>query len=178
MLRRMSASPNNDGLQILLDRLPPASVLIGLGTAVAAGGVVLFFGGSSFLLRMLGIPILSTGTATLAFGVLKTRSARRLIRLQRAELVASSDADAEQVEALLNDGTGRSVETIAGALSMERDAVVRALGVLQRAGRVDEDLDLEEGTFTYRLEPEVGSADGGDPGAHRSLGERLRELDG
>lgn len=173
----MPAPPREDGLEALLDRLPPALVMMGVGAGVAACGGWLFFGAGSFLLNVLGIPVLSMGLATATLGGLKTTTARRLARLHRAEVEALVDEDAQRVCDLLGPSAGRSVQEIADALEMDRDDVVRALGNLQRAGRVDEDVDLETGTFTYRLDPDAAPREGVDPHGHRSLGDRLSEID-
>ena len=145
--------------------------------AFAVGGGLLFFGAGSFLLNVLGIPVLSIGLATATFGGLKTSTARRLARLQRAELEAVVDDAARRVQDLLTHDEGRSVQDIADALSMDRDDVVRALGNLQRVGRVDEDVDLQTGNFTYRLDPDVVPREGVDPEGHRSLNDRLNEIE-
>ncbi len=166
-----------DGLQDLLAKLPPAGVLMLAGTSITAAGGWLFFVSSGLLLNVAGIPRLSAGLATFTFGVLKTGSARRLAKLERRELETVSSEGAEQVEALLADGEARSVATIGEALELSTDEVLRALGVLQKAGRIDEDVDLETGVFTYRLNPDVVPLDGDDLHSHRPLGERLREIE-
>lgn len=168
----------DDGLSQLLAKLPPAGVLMVGGAAIAGGGGWLFFGVGGVLASLAGIPLVSAGLATTTFGVLKTRSARRLMKLERRALEAASSEAAERVEALLRDGSERSVSAIAEALEMERDEVLRALGVLQTARRIEEEVDLETGAFTYRVDPDVVPLDGRDPDSHLPLGQRLRDLDG
>ena len=124
----MSSEPDGElGLEAVLGRLPPAPILFVLGLGITGAGLWLALTSTSLLVKLAGLPVLSTGVAALAFGALKTRSAQRLERLQRQALEASSSEHAEQVAELLADGAPRAVLQITEALDLSKDEAVRAL---------------------------------------------------
>ncbi len=165
------APPDEDGLEKLLRKLPPAPVLFGAGLLTLGGGAALALQ-LAFPLALGALPVFGAGLALLVFGAAQTRSGRRLRALQRRELEAAVDGDAERVFDLLGDGIARPVQAIAEACALPRDVALRALGTLSARGLVVEEVDLETGDFVYAAAP-----DEGDTESHLPLSERLQRLE-
>ncbi|MBU0550629.1 hypothetical protein KKF91_13585 [Myxococcota bacterium] len=170
---RPSASRPRDQLPAPLRRLR-GELLIGGGIgAVALGGALFMTLPLEGLARYLfGGALIPFGIGVAALGALKLRQDRVAGRATRAVADERHARLGEIMLAVVEGSDGqRAVEDLAVAAGLPLEDAIRGLAHLQRAGRIEEKLNLETGDWYYaalEVEPAYGSG---------SLAERMAALE-